>query len=82
VPETDLDPLLFDAARPHLDKLLERRIRVRWLALTLESLAEAPAQLSLFASNESPKAASLLSALDRIRTKYGETAVLRGVRTS
>jgi DNA polymerase-4 len=78
--ETDLDPVLFGAARPLFEKIVERRIRVRWLALMLENLAEAPAQLSLFGSGEPSKAASLVSALDRIRTKYGENAVLRGVR--
>jgi DNA polymerase-4 len=79
--ETDLDPVLFDTVRPLFDKLLERRIRVRWLALTLENLAEAPAQLSLFPPAAPPKAETLLSALDRIRFKYGERAVVRGMRS-
>jgi DNA polymerase-4 len=77
---TDLDPLLFDAACLLVDRLLERRIRVRWLALILENLADAPAQLSLFSDREPPRARALLSALDDIRRKYGERAVLRGMR--
>jgi DNA polymerase-4 len=76
--EADLDPVLFDAARPLFDKLLERRIRIRHLALVLENLADAPAQLSLFPSDAPTKAASLVSALDCIRMKYGDSAVVKG----
>ncbi len=77
--ETNLDPLLFDAARNLFEKLLERRVRVRNLALSIEKLAEAPAQIPLFTVDDTPKAAALLVALDRIRSRHGQGAVLRGV---
>lgn len=82
--ETDLDPLLFDGARNLLARLLDRRVRVRNLAVSVEKLAEAPAQIPLFAvegENDTSKAAALLAALDRIRSRHGEGAVLRGVPT-
>jgi hypothetical protein len=72
--------VLFDAVRPLFDKLLQRRIRLRHLVLLLENLADVSTQLSLFASDGPPKEASLVSALDRIRAKYGEGAVVRGAR--
>jgi DNA polymerase-4 len=78
--ETDLDPVLFDAVRPLFDKLLQRRVRLRHLVLLFENLADVSTQLSLFASDGPPKEASLVSALDRIRAKYGEEAVVRGAR--
>ncbi len=82
--ETDLDPVLFTALRPAFEKLMERRVRVRWLSLSLQDLAGAPAQLSLFpsASSSSPRTASLLTALDSLRTKYGEKAVCFGMGVS
>jgi len=82
--ETDLDPLLFDAARSLLEKLLDRRVRVRNLAVSVEKLAEAPAQLPLFSFDnaDTSKAAALLEALDRIRSRYGAGAVRRGVATA
>jgi DNA polymerase-4 len=80
--ETDLDQELFEASRPLLERLLGRRVRVRWLALSLAKLASAPAQIPLFPSGPTSKAASLLSALDCIRAKYGESAVHRGAPTT
>jgi DNA polymerase-4 len=78
--EADLDPLLFDAVRPLFDRLLQRRIRLRSLALVFDHLSDAPRQLTLFDSGHRPKETSLVSALDRIREKYGEGAVVKGVR--
>jgi DNA polymerase-4 len=77
--ETNLDSMLFDAARDLFGKLLERRVRVRTLGLSIEKLAEAPAQIPLFAVDDTPKVTALLTALDRIRCRYGQGAILRGV---
>jgi DNA polymerase-4 len=77
--ETDLDDVMFEKARLVLEKLLERRVRIRWLALVADDLAEAPRQLELFTAGEAPQARSLLSALDRLRTRHGEDVVLRGL---
>ena len=79
--ETDADPVLFATARPLLAKLLARRVRVRWLALFVEKLTTASAQIPLFPSGPTSKSASLLSALDDVRARYGERAVRRGVAT-
>jgi DNA polymerase-4 len=76
---TDLDPILFESARELLEKLLDRRVRVRWLELTLGSLGDTSTQLSLFPSGAPSKACRLVGALDRIRDRYGEDAVVRGL---
>jgi DNA polymerase-4 len=76
---TNLDSILFDAARDLFAKVLERRVRVRTLALSIENLAEAPAQMPLFAVDDTLRATALLAALDCIRSRYGQGAILRGV---
>lgn len=77
--ETDLDTILFESARELFEKLLDRRVRVRWLELTLGSLAEASTQLSLFQAGPPSRASRLVGALDRIRDRYGEGAVVCGL---
>jgi DNA polymerase-4 len=72
--------VLFDAVRPLFEKLFQRRIRLRYLALVFDHLADASKQLSLFDSDGPSEEASLVAALDRIRVKYGESAVVRGAR--
>lgn len=52
---------------------------VRLLGITLQSLSpktETPVQLDLFEYEEAPRKAQLVSVLDRLRDKFGESAVL------
>lgn len=61
-----------------LEQALTRRIRVRKLTLRLSQLTHAPAQLSLFAPKEDPKALAITQAMDKIRDRYGESAIRFG----
>jgi len=64
-----------------LDRLLEqtlvRRVQLRGLQLRCRDLAP-PGQLDLFAAPHRPNARKLQEALDRVRERFGERAVLRG----
>jgi DNA polymerase IV len=73
----DLDGPLFDAARHLLESAWTRRTRLRYLGLSLKDLVEAPRQLRLFAEDQGQERA-LVSALDQLRRRFGETAVRHG----
>jgi DNA polymerase-4 len=70
---------------PHLEKLFfrsfTRRVRVRTMTLRAEALEQAERQWALFpqaASEEKVRMQRLASALDRLRARYGENAVVWG----
>lgn len=77
IPHDDRD--LFTQTEPLLEKVfLHHRIRIRWIGLTLTDLMPAARQLALFGKNGHPaRAATLAAALDRLRARYGESAVGR-----
>lgn len=74
------DRRLFQAAQVLLDRILTRRVRVRRLGLICDRPAPAQTQLELFDQPraESRKQARLLTALDRIRERYGEGVLWLG----
>ncbi|MDZ7315615.1 MAG: hypothetical protein ONB24_05780 [candidate division KSB1 bacterium] len=61
-----------------LGRAVSRRVRVRRLTLRLGDLTPPPQQLSLFDPARDPKREALIAALDRIRDRYGETAIRFG----
>lgn len=70
------DRILF----PHLEslymKVSERRQRIRYLSLTFTDLILPTAQMVLFAApSNHPKEEALVTALDTIRSRFGETSV-------
>ncbi len=69
---------LWRHAEPRLETALSRRVRVRHLQFRLAGLARRPRQIELF-PGPSPDG-PLTAALDRIRTRFGETAVLHGLQ--
>lgn len=73
------DPLLYRKLEPLYLKTNFRRQRVRYMSLTFTDLVRPPAQMALF---EAPvhfeREEALVSALDKIRGKYGETTVQWG----
>ncbi|MBN1781204.1 hypothetical protein JW948_08780 [bacterium] len=76
---TVIDPLLFRILEPFYLKSNFRRQRIRYLSLTFTDLEFSPAQLNLFSEpGEQRKEASLVKALDMLRQKYGDRAVLFG----
>ncbi|MGH7768780.1 MAG: DNA polymerase Y family protein [Candidatus Binatia bacterium] len=65
-----LEPLFFRA--------FQRRVRVRKMTLRAEALENAEKQLALFPEEPSPESVRtrrLASALDRVRSRYGEAAI-------
>jgi DNA polymerase-4 len=73
------DSVLFRVLEPFFLKTDERRQRVRYFSITFTDLISPPAQLSLF-DTPSPykKEEALVTALDRVRSKYGKDAVRLG----
>ncbi|MBD3868528.1 MAG: DNA polymerase IV [Acidobacteria bacterium] len=69
---------LWRSAEELLEAALSRRVRVRHLRFRLAGLASRPRQMELFGepSPERP----LTTAMDRIRTRFGETALLHGLQ--
>jgi len=72
----DLDPRLFLEASALLVRALTRRVRVRGLTLRATRLARRPRQLSLWGEPEQRREAGLVSALGRLRSKYGDGIVV------
>jgi DNA polymerase-4 len=71
------DRTLYRRLEPALDALTVRRVRVRWMELTLGGLQARDRQMTLFRDDEDIQDRALSSALDRIRRRYGEGAVRR-----
>jgi DNA polymerase IV len=61
-------------------KTCRRRVRVRFMKVWFRDFAPPPAQLSLFAFSptDGAKKTRVISALDRIREKYGERTIIFG----
>jgi DNA polymerase-4 len=68
---------LYALAGPLLRKVLTRRTRVRCLYLRLADLTSGPVQMDLFSEPQLPRQASLESALDLLRRRYGTSVVQR-----
>jgi nucleotidyltransferase/DNA polymerase involved in DNA repair len=75
---SNVDPILFRMLEPFFLQTNSRRQRVRYLSITFTDLFAPPAQLSLFESSGPEKEYALISALDKIRAKYGEGTVRFG----
>ena len=79
-PATANDTALFTAAQTALRLAHTRRLRVRYLRLVCDRLVYPPAQLPLFAPERDAVLHSqrLISAMDRIRRRFGVDAVRVG----
>jgi DNA polymerase-4 len=78
--EFHLDSVLYVAALRLFDRAVQRRLRIRRLALSAAYLQPPIGQLSLFPWDDShrSKEPELLNALDHIRERYGDQAVYYG----
>jgi DNA polymerase IV len=79
----DQDRRLFAAAQTLLEQAWTRRIRLRYLTLTVKDLHQGPRQLELFSDPDDDAGARrrdqrLTAALDHVRTRFGESAVRWG----
>ena len=79
-PATANDLTLFELARRTLRLAWTRRIRIRHIRLICDRLTFPPAQLELFAAEQKQKEQrnNLISAIDRIRQRFGNEAVQMG----
>jgi DNA polymerase-4 len=79
-PATANDFTLFQLARRTLQLAWTRRVRIRHIRLICDRLIFPPAQLELFAEEQekTQKGDNLISAIDRIRDRFGNQAVQLG----
>jgi DNA polymerase-4 len=79
-PATANDLTLFELARRTLQLAWTRRIRIRHIRLICDRLTFPPAQLELFAAEQkqNEQRDNLISAIDRIRQRFGKEAVRFG----
>jgi DNA polymerase-4 len=80
------DLLLFAQARGICGRARARRVRVRWIELRCLEVAPGPRQLTLFGpeafderASDGGAAESLAEAVDRIRGRFGDRAILSGL---
>ncbi len=80
VPPTANDLALFPVAQRALQLALARRTRVRHLRLTCDRLAFPPAQMPLFEDERGQvqRQENLITAIDRVRERFGGAAVWMG----
>ena len=84
-PPLSADLLLFAQARGICERARARRVRVRWIELRCLEVARGPRQLALFGpqafderASDGGAAESLADAVDRIRGRFGDRAILSG----
>jgi len=77
-PATANDTTLFNLARQALLLAWTRRIRLRHVSLMCDRLVFPPAQMKLFPEHRQEKQANLVTALDRIRDRFGRDAIRVG----
>ena len=75
IPYTSSDDVLIPKALYLLEKLYEKRLRVRLVGVRLSQLVYGRQQICLF--SDVPRQADLYQALDTIRQKYGRSSVGR-----
>jgi DNA polymerase-4 len=77
IPYTAFDHHLIPAAKELFDRLYQRRMLIRLIGVRFSSLVQGNPQLSMFDDNA--EMVGLYQALDRVRRKYGQKIVRRGV---
>ena len=75
---TNCDTEIFERARRLMIPLLERRVRVRLLGVTLSNLRPADGQLDIFTPDLQIKDMSFYRTVDELREKYGFHSVRKG----
>jgi len=75
IPYTAADHLLIPKVKELFDKLFERRLLVRLIGIRFSGLVGGGQQFNLFDDNE--EIYNLYSAMDKIRERFGDRAVLR-----
>ncbi|MCX6279279.1 MAG: DNA polymerase IV [Bacteroidetes bacterium] len=77
IPYTAFDHQLIPVVKDLFDRLYQRRMLIRLIGVRFSNLVSGNAQLNMFDDNL--EMINLYQALDRIRRKYGQKSVRRGV---
>jgi DNA polymerase IV len=77
IPYTAFDHLLIPVVKDLFDRLYQRRMLIRLIGVRFSKLIPGSPQLNMF--EDSTEMISLYQSMDRVRRKYGVTAVRRGV---
>jgi len=77
VPYTAFDHILIPLVKELFDRLYQRRMLIRLIGVRFSGLVSGNPQLNMF--EDSSGMISLYQALDRVRNKYGQKIVRRGV---
>jgi DNA polymerase IV len=77
IPYTASDHILLETARNLFSKLYERRMLIRLVGVRLSHLVSGHPQINLF--EDSTEMVNLYQAIDRMKKRYGESAVIRAV---
>lgn len=77
VPYTAFDHVLIPVVKELFDKLYQRRMLIRLIGVRFSGLVSGHPQLNMF--EDSTELINLYQALDRVRNKYGQKIVRRGV---
>ncbi|MCC6726986.1 MAG: DNA polymerase IV [Saprospiraceae bacterium] len=77
IPYTAHDGPLLAQVKELFEKLYQRRQLVRLIGVKFSNLVHGHSQMSLF--DDTQEASNLLQAMDKIRQRFGERAVFRGV---
>lgn len=77
IPYTAFDHQLIPVARELFDRIYQRRMLIRLIGVRFSGLVSGNPQLNMFDDNL--EMINLYQALDRIRRKYGQKIVVRGV---
>jgi len=75
---TDDDRVIYEAARRSLDRAWTRRGWLRLLGISASGLCDAQWQMDLFDKGNQESREALSDAVDRIKSRYGFDAILRG----
>lgn len=77
VPYTAFDHILIPLVKELFDRLYQRRMLIRLIGVRFSGLVAGNPQLNMFEDNQ--EMISLYQALDKVRNKYGQKIVRRGV---
>ena len=77
VPYTAFDHILIPLVKELFDRLYQRRMLIRLIGVRFSGLVAGNPQLNMF--EDSSEMISLYQALDKVRNKYGQKIVRRGV---
>jgi DNA polymerase-4 len=77
IPYTANDAKLMEIVYRLFDQLYQRRVLIRLIGVRLSELVRGSYQISLF--EDTPEQISLYQAMDKIRNRFGSTAVQRAI---